>query len=59
MYARLRTSKKRESALKVGRDGERGMQTGHAVTKEERMFRETENSSERSRREKQRREQEL
>lgn len=38
---------------------ERGMQTGHAVTKEERMFRGTENSSERSRRENQRREQEL
>ena len=35
------------------------MQTGHAVTKEERMFRETENSCERSKRENQRREQEL
>lgn len=44
---------------KWARDGERGMQTGHAVTKEERMFRGTENSSEGSRRENQRREQEL
>lgn len=39
--------------------GERGMQTGHAMTKEERMFRATENSSERSRRENRRRKQEL
>lgn len=35
------------------------MQTGHAMTKEERMFRATENSRERSRRENQRRKQEL
>lgn len=38
---------------------ERRMQTGHAMTKEERMFRATENSSERSRRESQRRKQEF
>lgn len=39
------------------RERERRMQTGHAMTKEERMFRATENSSVRSRRENQRRKQ--
>lgn len=47
--------------MKAETDGgrRRGMQTGHAMTKEERMFRATENSRERSRRENQRRKQEL
>lgn len=39
--------------------GERGMQTGHAMTGEERMFRATENGGERSGREKRRRKREL
>lgn len=39
--------------------GDRGMQTGHAMTGEERMFRETENGGEGSGRENRRRKQEL